>query len=293
MQYNFLDLSGQRFGRWVVIERDTSLPRTMWICVCDCGNTKSVESNSLKLGTSISCGCYRKELNRIRGYKDLHKIQFGKLIAQKFIRRWGQPCWICLCNCGKSRVVVQSHLLNGKVIDCGKGICSKKFVDLTGQKFGKLLVMEFNSITKTNQVKWKCLCDCGNVITPSTAQLKSGGIYSCGYCNKESLIASQVKKYFVENYQGIPEYKIVKNPETGMWLRYDIYIPDNIFVELNGDQHYRFTKLFHRDFQDYEHDKYLYNIKKKFAKKNGKFIEINLKKIKSTENAITYIEKQI
>ena len=91
MQYNFLDLSGQRFGRWVVIERDTSLPRTMWICVCDCGNTKSVESNSLKLGTSISCGCYRKEM-AFEKSKDLLKysFEFGSVVKDYCKNKYGK-----------------------------------------------------------------------------------------------------------------------------------------------------------------------------------------------------------
>ena len=70
-----IDLAGQRFGRLTVIGRApnkvirTYLPGgdsylnwvTMWHCKCDCGNEKDIESQSLRLGRTRSCGCYRKE----------------------------------------------------------------------------------------------------------------------------------------------------------------------------------------------------------------------------------------
>ena len=61
------DLSGQRFGRWLVINRGKNryLPsgvyRATWDCVCDCGNRKDVPGADLVRGFSYSCGCYMKE----------------------------------------------------------------------------------------------------------------------------------------------------------------------------------------------------------------------------------------
>lgn len=59
----FIDLSGQRFGRLVVIERveNSKDNRTQWLCKCDCGNTKVVQSCHLRRGDIVSCGCYAKE----------------------------------------------------------------------------------------------------------------------------------------------------------------------------------------------------------------------------------------
>jgi len=56
---NFQDLTGQRFGRWTVIERQgQSRKRSAhWLCQCDCGNTALVASDSLVSGHSTSCGC--------------------------------------------------------------------------------------------------------------------------------------------------------------------------------------------------------------------------------------------
>ena len=54
-----IDLTGQRFGRWFVIGK--SLKKGYYDCVCDCGNTRSVNAYSLSHGRTQSCGCYRDE----------------------------------------------------------------------------------------------------------------------------------------------------------------------------------------------------------------------------------------
>ena len=58
----FEDLSGCKFGRLTVIQKDAkSKGRTKWICKCDCGNVKSIQATHLKSGATSSCGCYQKE----------------------------------------------------------------------------------------------------------------------------------------------------------------------------------------------------------------------------------------
>jgi hypothetical protein len=59
-----------------------------------------------------------------------------------------------------------------------------KFVDLTGQRFGQVTVVErtLNHICPSGQRKtmWRCLCDCGNEIIATSANLKNGHHVSCG-----------------------------------------------------------------------------------------------------------------
>lgn len=53
-----LDLQGERFGRWIVLERAPSNGRNArWFCRCDCGTTGVVTSCNLSRGHSRSCGC--------------------------------------------------------------------------------------------------------------------------------------------------------------------------------------------------------------------------------------------
>jgi len=49
---------GNRYGRLVVIE---ARPNRMWLCQCDCGNTKLILGDSLKKWATRSCGCLRRE----------------------------------------------------------------------------------------------------------------------------------------------------------------------------------------------------------------------------------------
>lgn len=56
------DLTGKRFGRLTVIGIDDRGDRkTYYNCQCDCGNVKSVRSDSLIAGAIRSCGCMKKE----------------------------------------------------------------------------------------------------------------------------------------------------------------------------------------------------------------------------------------
>lgn len=60
--HNFIDLTGKRFGRLVVVSRAESKgSMTRWNCVCDCGNETVVYSANLRRGYTQSCGCYRHE----------------------------------------------------------------------------------------------------------------------------------------------------------------------------------------------------------------------------------------
>lgn len=62
-----IDLTGKKFGRLTVIERDYEkksggkTPRVYWKCSCECGNITVVQSDSLRSGYTTSCGCYGKE----------------------------------------------------------------------------------------------------------------------------------------------------------------------------------------------------------------------------------------
>ncbi len=55
-----IDLTGQKFGKLTVIKQVESYRgHSAWLCQCECGNTKIVNSNELKNGDTLSCGCLR------------------------------------------------------------------------------------------------------------------------------------------------------------------------------------------------------------------------------------------
>jgi len=54
-----VDIRGKRFGSWVVLDEPyiSTKKGAYWLCKCDCGTIKKVNSNDLRKGISKSCGC--------------------------------------------------------------------------------------------------------------------------------------------------------------------------------------------------------------------------------------------
>lgn len=53
-------------------------------------------------------------------------------------------------------------------------------IDLTGQKFGQLTVLKYDSTNKWGNLYWLCKCDCGNEKVSNSSNLQSGFVKSCG-----------------------------------------------------------------------------------------------------------------
>lgn len=62
-----------------------------------------------------------------------------------------------------------------------------KFKDLTGERFGKLVVLNNEPNLKSHSTRWKCKCDCGNIVIVYTSSLKSGATQSCGCLWKKKI----------------------------------------------------------------------------------------------------------
>jgi len=58
--------------------------------------------------------------------------------------------------------------------------------DLTGQRFGKLVVIQETDQRKKRSICWLCQCDCGNEIVVSSDFLVQGRTKSCGCLLPES-----------------------------------------------------------------------------------------------------------
>lgn len=67
----FEDLSGQRFGRLVVLSRAKNAGKhTRWSCLCDCGTATTASSTHLKTGHKASCGCLAAETSAATAKKN-------------------------------------------------------------------------------------------------------------------------------------------------------------------------------------------------------------------------------
>ena len=61
-----------------------------------------------------------------------------------------------------------------------------KKIDLTGQRFNKLLVIE-EAPKKGNRIAWRCKCDCGNITDVVGTDLRNNHTKSCGKCNSTKI----------------------------------------------------------------------------------------------------------
>lgn len=128
-----IDLTGQKFGRLTVLEKDANRitkSGSYWICQCECGKIKSIKSSSLRRGEIQSCGCLRNERSKAAkeelGLVDnLVGQKFGFLtVISKSEQRGsgGEVYWNCVCDCGKT-TTVRGHSLKRKdenrTVSCG------------------------------------------------------------------------------------------------------------------------------------------------------------------------------
>jgi hypothetical protein len=103
----FIDRTGQRFGRLVVlgVEGRDRWGKLLWLCQCDCGRTISARASNLKAKTS-SCGCRRREV--AAALKTSHGLR-----GTRTYRIWGNM---------KTRVTnpnfKDAELYSGRGIDC-------------------------------------------------------------------------------------------------------------------------------------------------------------------------------
>ena len=241
----FIDLKGQQFGEITVLEKDIELSkekkRVYWKCQCSCGRIKSIRGDGLK--SIKTCGECKK---------DLAGQRFGRLVALSKGKKdkASHQYWICECDCGNIVEINSDNLRRGLTQSCGclhaETMHELTFQDITGQKFGKLTVLE--CVVKNQKVQWKCLCECGNICIVSKNNLKSGHTQSCGCINYsigEQNIVSLLKE---NNIEFKKEYIFSDLPKS----RYDFYLPKfNRLIEFDGTQHIEFKNHWYQTEEEF------------------------------------------
>ena len=153
--------------------------------------------------------------------------------------------WKCLCDCGNTTVVSTSGLSTGTQ-SCGclsREKASKRFgIDITGQKFGSLTVIERDLTQSRNHQWWLCKCDCGNPQLESVngVRLRNGSKTQCSLCMPRSRGEEQIKKILLENNIPFIQEKTFEDcrfPESNRKARFDFYVNNSYIIEFDGRQH--------------------------------------------------------
>lgn len=120
------------------------------------------------------------------------------------------------------------------------------------------------------------------------------GCQKCAKMSNDSRLAYDLKRYCIQNFEGaVAEYRVIRNPATGKWLPYDIYIPDingeQVFCEVMGQQHYTYYPYVHGVYENFVRQIERDNYKEMYANSVGRYVEIDIRKIKSIEDALPLI----
>ena len=83
-----------------------------------------------------------------------------------------------------------------------------RFKDLTGQQFGRLMVIKKVGISKNRNYLWECLCNCGNKKNIVSSSLVSGITKSCGCFNIEMIKKRMISHGFCVGKKQNRFYKI-------------------------------------------------------------------------------------
>lgn len=136
-----IDLTGQRFGFWKVLNKKekNKSGQTQWLCECDCGTQKTVTSNSLRTGNSTSCGCNHAP--------NLENKKFGKLTVIRADHSKNKRQWICKCECGNLFITNTYKLRNGNITSCG----CQTIWDITNKSALKILEDIYTVISKMSR----------------------------------------------------------------------------------------------------------------------------------------------
>ncbi len=232
---------------------------------------------------------YNFDISHFGVYTDITGQKFGRLTALEYCKEETQKkgsesaIWKCQCDCGKITYVPFNNLTANHTQSCGCLLKEKRGknlrLDLKGQRFGKLLVLDIDE-QKTKQFKrvyHYCLCDCGNKISVSTTNLtKENGTKSCG-CEKSKgelkvlQLLSNLKINFISQWT-CPELKSEKPLRCDFAIFKDRKLTH--IIEYNGEQHYETISHFGGD-KRFSKQKIRDQIKKDFCQKNNiKLIEI-------------------
>ena len=96
----------------------------------------------------------------------------------------GTKKWLCRCDCGTERYVLERSLVYGGSKSCGclrrERAAETSFVDLTGKEFGELTVLQqIDNQSRKRGRLWLCRCSCGSEYTVLGTLLTNGYRQHC------------------------------------------------------------------------------------------------------------------
>lgn len=125
-------------SKWIIVKqmedqiRPSGKHVAMWLCECSCEQhtQKIVSGSSVRNGTSLSCGCVRKERSKEACFIDMtgwimneHGVSDSRLTVIELIgiNKHREAQWLCECSCEEHNkiIVIGSSIRSGHTLSCG------------------------------------------------------------------------------------------------------------------------------------------------------------------------------
>lgn len=128
----------------------------------------------------------RGRLNNLVGKR------FGRLLvlSRAASDKQNNARWSCSCDCGNEVLVRGSFLIHGQGF-CGRTCplnIERLTRNITGERFGRLVVLEPVKVGRLTKPIWRFKCDCGVTRDMRSYNVTSGDTKSCGCLGIESRI---------------------------------------------------------------------------------------------------------
>ena len=231
------------------------------------------------------------DLTTIRRHStDLTGQSFGRLTvierdknALQKEKEQHQQFFLCKCSCGNIVSISRGNLLRGQK-SCGcsmhEDAGNTRRIDMTGQRFGSLIVISLNKEVSAEKGRtyFNCKCEkCGENKIVNSYDLRSGHIQGCA-CERLSHGERKINKLLSEmDIEFIMQFSFpdLINENTKTKLKMDFYLPQyNCCIEYQGIQHYEPIEQF-GGISEFKHRQYLDDLKRQYCKEhNIKLIEI-------------------
>ncbi len=78
-----------------------------------------------------------------------------------------------------------------------------RYKDIKGQRFGRLIAMEYVGHDKYNNAKWRCICNCGKEKTTLMKFLRKGITQSCGCLHREIVRNMLIKETGIASFNAL------------------------------------------------------------------------------------------
>lgn len=114
--------------------------------------------------------------------------RYGKLlVVSRAVYQGRRAYWLAQCDCGNTHLVLGDHLRRGATRSCGQCYLERRpraMRDETGNRYGRLVVIETQRRAPGVKTLWVCKCDCGRETVAAGYDMRKGIVKSCGCVRK-------------------------------------------------------------------------------------------------------------